>query len=110
VQKGKGESDPDRERCLDVTAENLPEDEPEGSSQHREEKPAARTPAKRDAPEEAVLEPGCIVGFTVEGDLPENAPAGRELKELLGGTGGLAFVEFDKVRHFLGLSVALFIG
>lgn len=101
MQKGKGESDPDRERCLDVTIENLPEDDPERSSQTGEEKdaPAAQTVAKPGAPKESVFEPGCILGFTVQGVLPEQMPVGRELKELLGVTGGLAFVEFDRVRH-----------
>lgn len=98
VQKGKGESDPDRDRCPDVTAENLPEDELDGSSQPGEVAAAAAHEPSKGASEEVAFEEGCFIGFTVEGDLPEEVPVGRELKELLGDTGGLAFVEFDKVR------------
>lgn len=76
--------------CPVITAEGLPEDQ--------EEEAAAKEGDDAGPSAEEPYEEGCFVKFTVQGEMPEAMPFGRPLRDVLGHTGGLAFVAFDKVR------------
>ena len=91
MQAGRADTEPDRSHCPVVTAEGLPEDQPAEAKPEGEDAQAA-------AKEEAPYEEGCFVAFAVVGDLPEGMPVGAKLRELLGATGGLKFVDFDTAR------------
>lgn len=93
MQAGRAENEPDRSHCPVVTAEGLPEDQP---AEAKGEGAEAST-----APAEEPYDEGCFVAFTVVGDLPEGMPVGGKLREVLGATGGLKFVDFDTVRAFV---------
>lgn len=79
---------PAGEHCELVTAEGLPADA------------AADADAATNVPaaEAAAFEEGCFLKFTVEEEQPPEMPRGRALKNVLGKTGGLAFVNYDPVR------------
>jgi hypothetical protein len=78
---------PAGEHCELVTADGLPADT------------VADADTAAVAPSEAApFEEGCFLKFTVEGEQPEDMPRGKALKNVLGKTGGLAFVNYDPVR------------